>query len=168
MNKKGQLLGQAFVFILAGLVFIIILGYGYKAVTYLLERQEEVVILNFRTDLETAIQQVKREFQTVRQVTLSLPVKYQGVCFFNYETCNEITAPRLFMQDSAINVQWAKEACAAGSGNVLIVPRSAELDVPSIEIKERQGYVCVANNNGINLRLEGTGKSAIISEWETE
>ncbi|VVB80879.1 Uncharacterised protein [uncultured archaeon] len=167
-NTKAQIIGQIFIFILAGLVFILIVTYGYKAIQYFIERQEQVVLVDFRTDLEIAVEGVKRDYGTVRKVELKLPTKYYGVCFFDYttSTCDpttETTNPKLEMPSQTINVKWAEDACKLKSSNVFIVPRTQDFDLPDIQVDT--GYICLPNTGVVTLRLEGTGKRAKVSEW---
>ncbi|MBW2970033.1 hypothetical protein KY319_02825 [Candidatus Woesearchaeota archaeon] len=166
--KKAQIIGQIFVFILAGLIFILIVSYGYKAIQYFLERQEQVVLVDFKTDLEIAVEGVKRDYGTVRKAELKLPSKYQGVCFFDYESdvCDPGTPsinPQLITPQQTINVKWAEEACKLKSANIFIIPRTQDFELPDIQIDK--GYVCIPNTGTITIRLEGTGKKAKISAW---
>ncbi|HLC32941.1 MAG TPA: hypothetical protein VJJ82_03880, partial [Candidatus Nanoarchaeia archaeon] len=77
----------------------------------------------------------------------------------------QVTSPVLIDDDRRIAVDWAKEACAGGSANVFVVPRTRDLDLPEIEVDGLQKYVCVPNAGGVTLRLEGTGKSVKVSAW---
>jgi len=163
-KNKAQMIGQVFIFILAGLVFILIITYGYQAISYFLERQEEVVMVDFQTDLEIAIEGVKRDYGTVRKIDIKLPSEIQGVCFFDPVTCSDATSPRLTTPTQTIPVPWAKEACELKSGTVFTVPRQIELDFQDIQVEE--GYECVPNLDGrVTLRMEGTGRKAKISSW---
>ena len=163
--KKGQLVEQVFIFILAGLVFILIISYGYRAIQYFIEKQEQVVLVDFRNDLELAVEGVRRDFGTVRKVTLKLPSDYDGVCFFDPNSCAEGQNPVLELPSrSSIKVGWAQEACRLKSENVFLVPRVGEkLYFPDLEV---DGYLCIPNVEGVTIRLEGTGKKAKVSVWE--
>ncbi|MBI4146501.1 hypothetical protein HY489_04140 [Candidatus Woesearchaeota archaeon] len=166
-NDRAQMIQQVFVFILAGLVFILIISYGYKAISYFMERQEQVVLVDFRTDLEIAVEGVKRDFQSVRKVQLKLPSEYDGVCFFDYSTCDGVVRPVLELPGRSVEVSWAAEACKGGSQNVFIVPRVSEsIDLPDVEVVG--GFVCVPNVNGVTVRMEGTGRKAKVSAWEQD
>src|SRR3989338_2760306 len=155
--KKGQIMGQVFIFILAGLVFILIISYGYKAINFFIERQEQVVLVDFKNDLELAVEGVRRDFGTVRKVQLKLSSDHLGVCFFNPTTCAEGERPELKLPNQQpLQVLWAQEACLAQSENVFIVPRTGEkLNFPDLDV---EGYLCVPNVGGITIRLEGTGR----------
>jgi len=167
-TSKAQIIGQVFIFILAGLIFILIITYGYKAIHYFIERQEQVNLLDFKTDLETATEGVKRDYGTVRKIELKLPKKYQGVCFFDYEsdTCKPgqpSINPELKLPYQTISVKWAEEACKIKNANVFIIPRTQDIDLPDIQV---EGYLCLPNTGIITLKMEGTGKKAKVSEWE--
>lgn len=162
-GNKAQIIGQVFIYILAGLVFILIITYGYRAVQYFLERQEQVVMIDFRTDLETAVENVKRDFGTVRKVTLKLPSQYFGVCFLDPVTCASGT-PELVLPNQKISAPWAQDACAVKSANVFVVPRTLDLYLPDLQVTG--GAVCIPNLNGVTVRLEGTGKKAKVSQWQ--
>ena len=167
-TSKAQIIGQVFVFILAGLVFVLIITYGYKAIQYFMEQQEQVVLLDFRTDLERTVEGVKRDYGTVRKIELTLPNKYQGVCFFDLDSSvcdpNESTVePKLKLPDQNIGVKWAEDACKLKGANVFTVPREEGIELPDIKIEN--GWLCVPNLDGITLRMEGTGRKAKISKW---
>lgn len=163
-GSRAQMLQQVFVFILAGLMFILIIGYGYRAIQYFLERQEQVVLVDFKHDLEIGVEQVKRDFQSVRKLTLRLPSKFAGVCFFDYSRCAQVSNPQLESPNGFFRLGWARDACVTGSENVFIVPRVSErFDFPDVEVPE--GYVCIPNEDGVRVRLEGTGRKARVSAW---
>ncbi len=164
-SKKAQIIGQVFIFILAGLIFILIITYGYKAVRYFIERQEQVMILDFRTDLEIAVEGVKRDYGTVRKVEFKLPSRYLGVCFFDALECAK-TTPKLILPTQEIIVDWAQDACVIKSANVFTIPRDQAISLPDIQVDE--GYVCIPNTGKITVRMEGTGKKAKISEWTSQ
>lgn len=164
-TSRAQIIGQVFIYILAGLVFILILTYGYKAIQYFLERQEQVMIVDFRTDLEIAVEGVKRDYGTVRKVELKLPSKYQGACFFDAEKCAQ-TTPKLILPTHEVAVSWAQDACIIKSANVFTIPRDQAIALPDVQVEN--GYLCVPNTGKITVRMEGTGKKAKISEWKSQ
>lgn len=162
-DTKAQIIGQVFIYILAGLVFVLIIAYGYKAVKYFIDRQEQVVLVDFRTDLETAVEGVKRDYGTVRKVTFKLPSKYFGVCFLDPISCSTET-PELILPNQKMNLPWTQDACAVKSANVFVVPRTLDLYIPDLQVDN--GSVCIPNTNGVVVKLEGTGKKAKVSQWQ--
>ncbi|HLF54897.1 MAG TPA: hypothetical protein VI612_04200 [Candidatus Nanoarchaeia archaeon] len=164
IKNKGQIIGQIFIFILAGLVFVLIISYGYRAIQHFMERQEQVLLIDFRTDLEIASEGVRRDYGSVRKLELRLPGKFSGFCIFDPIICAE-TRPVLETSSGKINVDWAQSACELRSSNAFIVPRVMDISLPDIEVSS-PGYVCIPNVGGkIVLRLEGTGRKAKVSAW---
>lgn len=164
-SARGQMIQQVFIFILAGLIFVLIIGYGYRAIQYFLERQEQVVLVDVQHDLEVAVEQVKRDYQSVRRLDVDLPSKYAGICFFDYERCATVERPKLSSPNGEFDVSFGKQACLAGSENVMIVPRAGEkIDLPDIDVPS--GYICIPNEGGVHIRLEGTGRKARVGAWQ--
>ncbi|RMD58331.1 hypothetical protein D6825_01230 [Candidatus Woesearchaeota archaeon] len=161
--NKAQSVMQVLVFILAGIIFLLIIGYGYKSISYFLERQEQVQLADFWNDLETSIESIRRQPGTVRKVQLPLPSKYAGVCFFDKQTCGQ--GAKLKTPNRVIDMSWASDACRRTKSNVFVFPRVG--GEPSLDISvSPPGYVCIPNSGGITVRVEGLGRSAKVSEWE--
>ncbi|MBW3019555.1 hypothetical protein KY329_05220 [Candidatus Woesearchaeota archaeon] len=160
MENKAQIIGQVFIFILAGLVFILIVAYGYKAIQGFGEKSEQVSLIDFKNDLDRSVESVKRDYGSVRQVSLRLPSKYAGVCFLDSEQC-----PAQVWFDGS-RIDWAVSACASRAANVFLVPRALDLSFEDIEV-ESPFYVCIPNKGGeVVFRLEGTGKKARVAVWK--
>lgn len=159
------MIGQVFIFILAGLVFILILAYGYKAITGFLERGEEVQLLDFRNALESTVNTIKRDYGSVQRVDLRLPAKTTRVFF--------VTG-----KDTVVAGDWEVEfrdrypllynAWDAGNENVFLIPRQpTPLLVPDLLVED--GVLCLnAVNNKVSVRVEGTGSKAKLSAWDNE
>lgn len=152
---------QVLVFILAALIFMLIIGYGYKAISYFLERQQQVMLAEFHTDLRIAVEKVKRQPGTVRKIELNLPSNVQGICFFG-STCGAGAILETPAQD--INVRWAIDACKKTGANVFLFPRMGSEEQLDIVV-DNPGFVCIPNSGGVTIRLEGAGRTAKVSEW---
>lgn len=156
MNKRAQMIGQIFVFVVAAIVFILILMYGYRAISNFLERSEQVALIDFKSDLESAVEVIKRDYGSVRKVELRLPKRYTELCIVDVDRCEALEQQRPLMYS----------LCIAGSENVFLVPKQeTPIFLEGISVPD-PGFVCVPVVNGnVALRLEGLGKSALISEW---
>ncbi|MBW2986520.1 hypothetical protein KY333_04075 [Candidatus Woesearchaeota archaeon] len=156
-NKKAQMVGQIFVFVVAAIIFILILTYGYRAISSFLDRSEQVALIDFKSDLESSTEVIKRDYGSVRKLNLRVPDKYQELCIVDVNNCDGLEASRPLLYS----------ACLAGSENVFLVPKQEmPIFLKDITIKDSRGFVCVpiAGGNTV-LRLEGLGKSTQISEW---
>ena len=85
MNKKALLPGQVLVFIIAGIIFVLVLGFGYKAVSDLLKGASEIGVAELKTDLESAVDSTKRAYGSVRKIELRSPKEIEELCFFDYD-----------------------------------------------------------------------------------
>ena len=161
MNKKAQMIGQIFTFILAGIILILILGYGYKAVTYILTKQTQVQQLDFKTEIEQTIDSVKYDFGTVRKLQPKIP-NVQAICFFDPQTCAKTESPSFQTPTQTLTLDFAQIACQLKTANIITIPRTQDIYRKDIQVP--QGHLCVVP--GTPLRIEGTGKTAKIQQWQ--
>jgi hypothetical protein len=161
--KKAQTIGQVFMFILAGLIFVLILVYGYKAITSLLERGEEVQMIDFRNALESTIKTIRRDYGSVQKVTLRVPPQTKEVCM---ASSSPEDMPEGKEQQFEQEMPLLYNAWATGSENIFLMPRQpTPLFLEGIIVDS--GYECTPAADGrVVLRVEGTGSKAKISKWE--
>ncbi len=168
--KRGQMIGQVFIFILAGLVFVLILGYGYKAISNFLASGEKVQLIDFRNEIESAIKTIKRDYGSVQRVDLRVPAKTDSVCFVtsNFEDVQSSGWTDVFRQEyPLLHSAWETK-----NSNIFLMPwqQASNILVEDIVVDPAgKGYLCLSSAGGkISLRVEGTGNKAIISEWPLE
>ncbi len=161
-NKHAQIIGQIFVFILAGLVLVLVITYGYKAIKHFTARSEEVALVDFQNDFIAAVEGVKYDFGSVRKTELRLPTNVLGLCVVNIDNCPSST-PLLIFPGKTISLDWMRDACLTGSANSFLIPR---FDLLIQDVVVDSDFVCVPNIDGrVILRLEGLGKKAKVSAW---
>jgi len=155
--RKAQMIGQIFVFVIAAIIFILILTYGYRAISNFLSRSEQVALIDFKSDLESSIEVIKRDFGSVRKLELRLPNRYTELCIVDVKNCEALQQDKPLLYSS----------CIAGSENVFLSPKQeTPIFLSDISIKDPKGYVCVPVAQGTaTLRLEGLGKSTQVSRW---
>jgi hypothetical protein len=92
-------------------------------------------------------------------VELQLPKRFTELCIVDVGQCESLKASRPLMYS----------LCLAGSENVFLVPKQeTPIFLPDISVPD-PGYVCVPVAGGkAVLRLEGLGKSTLVSEWPVE
>jgi len=160
--SKGQI-GQVLMFILAGLVFILIISYGYKAINEFIGRQEQVALVDVQDDVRSAVESVKRQYGSRRKLELRVPSRFEGVCVVNVDACPAQVVLGAESNDFALD--WIVDACRSRSANVFLVPRGLEFYVPDIVV-DSPNYVCAANVGGrVTFGVEGLGRSARVVEW---
>ncbi len=162
MSRRAQVIGQVFIFILAALVFVLILAYGYRAITGFLEQGEEVQLLDFRNELDSTIKMIRRDYGSVQRVDLRVPSRTEQVCFVS-TNAGDISGEQqqVLQQDYPL----LYNAWATGSENVFLIPRQpTPLLVPDLLVES--GYVCIPAISGrVSLRVEGTGSKARVGPW---
>ncbi len=164
MNTRAQVIGQIFMFIIAGLVFVLILAYGYKAIMNFMERGEEVQMIDFKNELSSAITMIKRDYGSVQRVDLRVPSKTKEVCFVTSSPADVATPG---WEDELKNDRpLIYSAWATGSENVFLMPKQpAPLFIAGLVV-EPAGYLCLPVVKGkVSVRVEGTGNRAKISRW---
>lgn len=179
MTQKGQAIGQVFIYIIVALTFALITIFGYKAIEGFLEKSEQVAFVSFKTELETTFSQITPEYGSVRLLEFRTPIGFRKICFVDVEE----NIPRNCDFDPIACDQWKeldllpnddntqkKERYQSASQNVFLSP-PAEFPIKVSRLKTRVGneydfdYLCLPVINGhFNLRLEGQGSQALISQ----
>ena len=163
--RRGQILGQVFILILASAIFILILLYGYRAIGQFTQRSEQVAFIDFENTLRDAVKQVSLDFGSVKRVDISVPRKYRELCVFcspdlRYvgQGCNPTDA---FRQEHPL----LADSWEGGAQNVFLVPL-AETPILIDRLEARDGGFCTPIIEGkVALRLEGKGDRTFASPW---
>jgi hypothetical protein len=167
MNKRAQLIGQVFIFIIAGIVFVLILAYGYKAIMSFLQTGEQVQLTDFRNQFESSITTIKRDYGSVQRIDLRVPTKTEEICFVtaNADDLRSTAWQESFKQNRTLMYN----AWLTSGYNIFLVPtQTTSITIPDILI-DPEGYLCMPVAGGmISLRVEGMGNKAKISAWPAE
>ena len=172
--KKAQIVGEAFTFILAALVFILIIGYGYSAIKSFITKQEQVAIADFKMKLEAGVEQVMLSTGSVDKLKLSLPAKYKELCLVD----EYAVADKAGLKDAiAGNLQGNKhplisQIWLSQTQNVFFTPTQ---DIPIIikhvqmdDSAQGRGYCCFQTNGRIELKLKGAGDHVLVGPWNAQ
>ena len=167
-SKKAQMIGEIFVFILAGFVFVLILLYGYKAITSFLGTQEVVQVTDFKTDLEAKIKGIRLSFGSVRKAELTLPAKFTTFCVADPHMSEQ--HKNLFREEYPLMYNaWADAGTTAFLEPVL----DTGIQLPDIAVHgptnpADPGFLCEPIRNGkLVLGLRGLGDRAEIMHWSS-
>jgi len=164
-SKKAQIIGQAFIFILAAVLAVLIIAYGYKAISTFVSQADEISFVSFKTDLEKQIRIMASDFGSVKKLELQMPGSYQLLCLVDLEKRSQAQSSNICNPE---NEDYIPEVCDAWetSGsveNVFLIPIKS-FKVSAMEIPN--GYLCVRPKaNKIILRLEGKGDKTLVDEW---
>jgi len=174
MRKKAVVMSQVFIYIVAAIVFAVVLIFGYQAISGFLEKGEQVAFVTFKTDLESAVREVYSDFGKVvvynERNPFSVPGEYERVCFLDldYEGPKEIRG--ICILNSPDYHFIACDYWRSGTGweeadqNVFLEPAGLG-PIKVLPVKMDKGYACFPVIGGrIEMRLEGEGTYVEISE----
>ncbi|MBD3249780.1 hypothetical protein GF336_07070 [Candidatus Woesearchaeota archaeon] len=170
-SRKAQA-QQIFIYILAIVLAGLIFLYGYRAISGFLGETERVNLVNFQKELEREIRTIAPDTGTVRKVELSLPSRYEKVCFVDKYDPGTTSLPSNGVCDEAHEDYNALmcDAWESYTQNVMLEPwADIKIKTPDLEIppEDELNSLCVEPINGrITLRVEGLGKKARVSEWQ--
>lgn len=162
-NKKADITGQLFVFLLAAILFGLILIYGYKAIKSFGEQSKETVFIEFKSNLQTAIKTSLMDYGSVKKFKLNMPLEFKEICFIDFDTLKIKTSK---LNELAGTRPLIYNAIESGTDqNVFLTPMAqTPLKVEKLEISS--GFACFENlKAGITLKLEGKGDKVGVSLW---
>ncbi len=179
MNKKALGVEQVFIYIVVALTFAVIMFFGYKSVSGFLLNAEEVQVVQFKNDLESAVKKIYTEPGTVRVERYSLPAKFQQICFVNMdyapssaemqELCDlDIVACNVWEQAQAAKAKGA-DGFSSVDENVFLTPPALQIKVYRLTIANldgrSRGFLCLPiARGGFNLNLQGKGDRTELRE----
>lgn len=83
-QKKGQIVGQIFIYIMVVIVVGVIMLFGYNGIQNILEKKCQVEQLQFKTDIENMIGKYNG-YGSVEIKTITTPCDYDEVCFVSVD-----------------------------------------------------------------------------------
>jgi len=80
-SRKSQIQTQIFIYVIAIVLFSLILLYGYNAIKGFKGRSEEIAYIKFKTDLVSTVNRVSPDYGTVKRESFFIGGEYLRVCF---------------------------------------------------------------------------------------
>lgn len=153
MNKKAMGVGQVFVFIIAALTFSLIMIFGYKSINGLIIGKDQVLFVQFQTDLKSKIKTISTEYGSKRIEQFSVPSKFTQVCFINLDYPKDEIKKELndlCKKDQVACTVWEDVL------NTNIVSGYDSVDenvflIPSAEVKLKVGRLSMRNENDVQV-----------------
>ena len=157
MNKKSQI-GQVFIYLISTLVIVLVLYFGYSAISSIGKKQQELSFIKFQTSLKDMVSYTSSDYGTVRVEDFYVPSSFTEVCFVD----PDIITTR---DSSAINLSYPiiKDSVESGVlADVFTLPGGAPFYIEKINVT--RDFLCFPVMNGkVRIRIEGKGDSAQIS-----
>lgn len=167
MRKKSQVIGQVFIFILAAVLAVLIIAYGYKAIQVFILRTDEIALVNFKTDLQSEIRTISSLYGDKKTIELAIPGKYQMLCLLDIDY-NDKGSTCLCSKNFCVGneEEYQPEVCDAwetpgNQDNAFLVPISP---IKLSKLKLENGYLCITPRGAtLSLVIEGKGDSTAVS-----
>ena len=166
--KKGQIIGQVFVLMLASIIFILILVYGYRAIGQFSKRSEQVALLDFENDLKNGVKGISLDFGSVKRLDLSVPRKHRTICVFcspdfesDWSGCKNNNNFQNFRSQHVL----FSETWDGGSQNVFLLPLAeTPIIVDRVEVQD-MAFCTEIIEGKVSFKLEGKGDRTLVSPW---
>jgi len=82
MSKRGQFIGQVFVYVLMVVVFAGVLLFGFKAIKGLMDRGSQIELKNFEIEMKKLVDS-NMHYGSSETKILSIPGEYKELCFID-------------------------------------------------------------------------------------
>ncbi len=168
-QKKAQIFGEVFIYILAILITSAILIFGYQAIfgkKGIKQQAETVEFVKFKTDMTNIIQSMGTEIPgTIRTREMSVPSGAKAVCFVDGDLIKPPGNPTQDMQRNYPLI--ADSVDNSVPSNVFVVPDgSVNLEVkPELEITDNSGFLCIdVIDSRIKAKFEALGNKVKITQ----
>ena len=162
---KGVAVDQLLLYILALFLSGLILFYGYRAITGLQKRADEVALIQFEKKLQAKIESIASQYDSVRIEELAVPQGVEKVCFADEK--ESIPPDKAGLCEGSNYHPVVCNALLDKAENVFLLPAVHSLRVAKIKLRE-EGTICIPIRGGtLTLRLRGEGDGTHVEEART-
>jgi hypothetical protein len=161
--RKGQVISQSLVFILALIIMGMVMVFGYQALDGLQMQWKVHKLLTFKSELRTAFASISNEYETVKTKSFDVPSGFKEICFIDQPYYDEDHS-RIPPDAYPIIVDYV-DTLNAEPKNTFLCPPCIEQDyLGTITINGRsEAYKCIPIKSGkFSIKLRGLGNKADI------
>ena len=146
---------------------MLIIIYGYSAIGEFIGRTKDIALINFKTDLQSEVRVMAKDFGSVKKVELQMPGDTEMLCLVDLNYANKATTclcERCTNKEKEFQPAVCDSWTTPGNeDNAFLFPLTP-MKVVNMEIDN--GYICISPNGPrVSLRLEGKGDKTHVSEW---
>lgn len=159
--RKAQIIGQVFIFIIAAAVFVLVLSYGYRTINKFITRQQDITLIDFKTELKSAVERQKLSFGSIEKLELRVPSKYGEMCIAS-STDYETPPGNFALEKKQYYQRWLTR-----SENIFLTSSTATETPPILaeDVEVTNGYFCEKVKGLIALKLTGKGNRTLVELW---
>lgn len=155
MNKRSQT-QQIFVYILMVIIVGVVFIFGFRAISQIMQKGEDVALAKFKNDLTDMVRDIGASHDIKRE-DFALSSRFSRICFAS-------TSP--LPETKKINPVIRSIVDSGGLENTFLLSDKLEESFNVGKIYLDEGYLCVDSRAGkIRLQFEGMGNSTAIREW---
>ncbi|MBD3319088.1 hypothetical protein GF342_04225 [Candidatus Woesearchaeota archaeon] len=152
--RNAQAVQTIFIYIVSAAIFLTILLFGYQAINSLLSSTEDIVLAELEQSITKEVERIRIVNKRSVPVTFRIPEGYDEFCIVD---STGYTSGSLQADKPQLYRAWK-----TGTENVFFTPKQpVAMRIEHVEIPT--GYFCINAENPIELRIEGTGRTAKIS-----
>lgn len=170
-KRKGQIIGQVFIYAFASIIFILVLIYGYRAISKFIEQKDYVAMIEMRTKIKSVVNSIASS-TSIEKVSINMPTYAEKVCFVDLRKSYSEKASSGLCRGGSERIPLI---CNTWKDNVsknvfLVPPISLNINIGDITLYDNNnndvGYLCLDVINGkIYMQIEGEGDSTGIRKW---
>jgi hypothetical protein len=172
--SKGQIANQVFVYVLAAIVFSMVLIYGYNAINNFAEDARYVTLIQLKSNLESSINEVAST-QNVKIKSFTIPAGFKEICFFDSSKPQSNPSYGSYWIDcTGSSPVYPGVVCDAWKSNTTIngflsPMGSVSFKTVRVQLKDSSGRIapidCYDVSQGqLKLRFQGMGDRTQIEE----
>lgn len=163
-SKKGQIYSQVFIYVVAVILFVFVLIYGYNAIRGFRERSEQIAYIKFKTDLASTVKRISPDYGTLKKEDFFIGGDYRKVCFVQSHETPSNLADIIHSREDYI----VEDSVRSNVGkNVFLFTDTLQESFDAGPINTTgNGYLCLKVENGkIKVQFLGKGDHTLISVW---
>lgn len=170
-NKKAQIAGQIFIYILAIFVFAVIILYGYSAIKGFISKGQETAFIQFKNTLEGEVSRIYTEPGDIivfnERNPLIIPGDYKTVCFVSSNADeNSIIPDNINPELKTILTSAVESGLHNTTENVFLYP-PAKNPIYLGYIETSPEILCInPSQSRLDIRIEGLGYGTRINNTQ--
>ena len=161
-DKKAQIIGEIFTYILAAVVIGVIVLIGYWAINNITQKSCQVEQLNFKANIESLIEQYS-SYGTFKKEILSAPCDYDTICF---ASADNVTNKDLLKNCS--NPIIISSVQSGTLNNIFAISHRATFPIgysAKVGLTDPAGCTCInSRSNNFYMTFSGEGFRTVIAE----
>lgn len=168
-NKKSQIYGHIFIYILTIIIVAFILIYGYTAIQNFKDRTEQVANIKFNNDMNNAVKGLIGDYGSVIKKEIEVGDETKLVCFAeSFENFDRQNPQAINSEGLAIALDpIIKDSIVSNAEkNVFLLEKYVKKLFYVGKVSVDSDVMCIQPfNNKLILRMESLGDHVHISKW---